>query len=144
MGSQLNQRGIADLRVLDAEVSEHCVRFYLGTEKTYQEGKFHGNDWNDSPFDCNAGTIYPVYCKAILDIYFEWDTVVRDAPPVSGPIYWSKNDIKAKRYALVYVEKEDEPCIQVMIGDLVPDFLAKLLPLSVYSSWNRKEGQNEC
>lgn len=41
------------MQIIDMEKKGNVVRFYLG-----ENGKQWGDDWNDAPYDCNAGTVY--------------------------------------------------------------------------------------
>ena len=43
------------MKIIDYEIRGSCVRFYLGKD---DDTDYHGDDWNDRPYDCNAGTVY--------------------------------------------------------------------------------------
>ena len=43
------------MKIIDFECTGNVVRFYLGKDN---EKDYHGDDWNDTPYECNAGTVY--------------------------------------------------------------------------------------
>ena len=43
------------------------VRFYLGKDTLE---KYYGDDWNDTPYECNAGTVYDEYISGTADLVF--------------------------------------------------------------------------
>ena len=57
--------------IIDWDAKGNVVRFYLG-----KNGKQHGDDWNDRPYECNAGTVYPEFIENSRDIAFPFDDVL--------------------------------------------------------------------
>lgn len=66
-----------------------CVRFYLGKD---DDTDYHGDDWNDRPYDCNAGTVYKEYITGYADLAFPLDSLVLE--PCDGVTYcrFTKDD----------------------------------------------------
>lgn len=79
------------MKIIDFEVRGNCVRFYLGRD---EDEDYTGDDWNDSPYDCNAGHVYRKYITGYAEIVFPMDTLVLE--PCNGVINsrFSKNDMK--------------------------------------------------
>ena len=61
------------MKIIDWERKGNLVRFYLGDNDCTD---YHGDDWNDSPYDCNAGTVYREYIKGHRDVVFPFDSLV--------------------------------------------------------------------
>lgn len=70
------------LRLIDAQTKGNLVRLYFGdydetTKQWYgaeNPGELpHGDDWDDAPYEHNAGLVYARYVKNVLDVYVKWD-----------------------------------------------------------------------
>lgn len=56
------------------DIKQHNVlRLYLANEDC---NDYWGDDWNDTPFEHNAGPVYDKYIDATLDIYLPYDVVI--------------------------------------------------------------------
>lgn len=122
------------MKIIDFEKKGNVVRFYLG-EKTADWGwtnpeykdytgktpnwlkpsdRYYGDDWDDKPYEHNAGTVYGEFIKGHKDIAFDFDDFVLEPCDGEWNSPWCKDDMAARRV----------PCIIV-----VPK-------LAVESSWN--------
>ena len=61
------------LKIIDFECKGNMVRFYLGKES---ELNYHGDDWNDAPYDRRGGTVYEEYITGTADLVFPFDALV--------------------------------------------------------------------
>ena len=79
------------MKIIDYEIRGSCVRFYLGKD---DDTDYHGDDWNDRPYDCNAGTVYKEYITGYADLVFPLDSLVLE--PCDGVTYcrFTKDDMK--------------------------------------------------
>jgi len=115
------------MKIIDFEKRGNTVRFFLGektkdwgwTNEKYTNSKgerpdwlkpsdvYYGDDWDDRPYECNAGTVYSEFIKGYKDIYFPFDATVLE--PCNGEFnsQWCKDDMVARRV----------PCIIVMIPE---------------------------
>ena len=57
--------------IIDFALKGNVIRFYLGTN-----GEQWGDDWNDCPYECNAGEVYDEYVTGTVDIYVPFDCFV--------------------------------------------------------------------
>ena len=112
--------------IIDFEKKGNVVRFYLGekdphwgwTNKDYKDytGKtpdwlepsdeYYGDDWDDTPYEHNAGTVYPEFIKGTVDIAFDYDDMVIE--PSHGYVNskWCKDDmIERKIPCLIVIPK---------------------------------------
>lgn len=120
--------------IIDFERKGNVVRFYLGskTEKwgwtnpDYKDaaGKtpewlkpsdtYYGDDWDDAPYEHNAGRAYDEFIKGHADIYIPFDSLVLEPCNNNDDIYnhgWCKNDMVARTI----------PCIIVVDKRAFPD-----------------------
>mgnify|MGYP003397330125 FL=1 len=83
------------MQIIDFEQKGNVVRFYLG----YKNGEQYGDDWDDSPYEHNAGEVYEKYIKGKKDIAFPYDDLILQpcTGALSGNSYYSKDDMKERR-----------------------------------------------
>ena len=104
------------MKIIDFERKGHVVRFYLGektpewgwTNKDYKrDGEtpdwlkpsdtYYGDDWDDAPYEHNAGQVYDEFVKGYKDIAFDFDDFViepaQDYGRWSGNTPYSKDDM---------------------------------------------------
>lgn len=100
-------QGIFNQKVLDFELDgSRFVRLYLGAPDCTD---YWGDDWDDTPYEHNAGTVYPQYVTHVMDIALPCETVVIE--PCAG--HWNspycKGDMKARRIpCLVFTTDKDK------------------------------------
>lgn len=116
------------MKIIDFKKKGNVVRFYLG-EKTEDWGwtrpdytrngttpdwlkpsdRYYGDDWDDRPYEHNAGQVYEEFIKGYKDIAFDFDDLVLE--PADGTwnciSYWCKDDMVAKKVpCIIVVPKE--------------------------------------
>lgn len=83
------------MKIIDFDRKGNVIRFYLGekttdwgwTNKEYKRNgetptwlhpsdRFFGDDWDDTPYEHNAGTVYDEFIKDVKDIAFDYDDLV--------------------------------------------------------------------
>lgn len=111
------------MEIIDFERKGNVVRFYLGektkdwgwTRSDYKDYKgetpswlepcdnYYGDDWNDRPYEHNAGLVYEQFIKGYCDIAFDFDDLVLE--PCNGDFNssWCKNDMRDKRVPCIIV-----------------------------------------
>ena len=93
------------MQIIDFEKKGNVVRFYLGDATAH----YWGDDWNDRPYEHNAGQVYEEFIKGYKDIAFDFDDLVLE--PANGAwnsnSRWSKEDMIARRVpCIIAVPKE--------------------------------------
>lgn len=90
------------LEIIDWENKGNVVRFYLG-----KNGEQWGDDWDDVPYECNAGGVYSEYIKSCVDIPFPFD--VELLFPDCGCLNseFSKLDFIQRKVPFMIAVKED-------------------------------------
>lgn len=89
--------------ICDWETKGNVVRLYLCKEEDYNE--VWGDDWNDIPYEHNAGRVYDEYIHWIVDLYFSWNVDVLEAKDdwgYQGNSPYSKENFK-DRLAPIFI-----------------------------------------
>ena len=62
------------MKVIDIERKGNVLRIYFGKDDLKS---WYGDDWNDYPYEDNAGPVYEEFVQAYIDAYipFDWDIV---------------------------------------------------------------------
>lgn len=84
------------MKIIDIDSKGNAIRFYLG-EKTdengwlntnvtkerpdldwsvYKNKDYFGDDWDDAPYEHNAGRVYNEYIKDYADVAFDFDDLI--------------------------------------------------------------------
>ena len=100
------------MKIIDWESKGNVVRFILGDDKTMD---YWGDDWNNAPYEHNAGQVYDKFVTGFCDITFPFDYVVYE------PNYGESNN----DYSKETMKKRIIPCLVV-----IPDFAV------VKDDWN--------
>jgi len=95
------------LGIIDFEKKGNVVRFYIGDiNKDYW-----GDDWNDRPYEHNAGTVYQQYVEKTVDIAFPFDCDVlepQDDWHYRGNSPFCKEDFKDRKAPCIVVVPYEE------------------------------------
>ena len=82
------------MKIIDWERKGNVVRFYLGQDTLTTWG---GDDWDDAPYEHNAGKVYDKYISGQIDIAFGFDSTVEEPADICANSKYSKDDfIKRK------------------------------------------------
>lgn len=95
------------MQIIDFEKKGNVVRFYLGDATL----PYWGDDWNDAPYEHNAGLVSDKYIKGHKDIAFDFDALVLEPCNGEWNSSWSKEDM----------QKRKVPCIIVVPKETIND-----------------------
>lgn len=117
------------MKMIDWEKKGNVVRFYLGEDN---DTEYWGDDWNDAPYEYNAGPVYREYIHGELTMVFpfDWD-VLEPADCESGSSPWTKEDMKERL----------TPCLLAVPPDRQTDKESgydSSFDAYVTASWNQK------
>ena len=90
------------MKIIDFEKKGNMVRFFLGDDKCKD---YWGDDWDDRPYEHNAGEVYDQFIKGHVDICFGFDDVVLEPADGawSGNSNWCKDDMKNRKVPCICV-----------------------------------------
>jgi hypothetical protein len=86
---------IENFVICDWETRGNVVRLYCCDQDKYND--IWGDDWDDQPYEHNAGRVYDKYVDKVIDIYFDFDAVILEAEndySYNGCSPFSKQDFK--------------------------------------------------
>lgn len=63
------------MKIIDFEKKGNVVKFYLGDDNCKD---YWGDDWDDRPYEHNAGEVYEEYVRGTAEVYFPFDTLVME------------------------------------------------------------------
>lgn len=89
-------------QIIDFEKKGNTVRFYLG-----KNGKQYGDDWNDRPYEHNAGKVYDEFIKEFKDITFPFESFVLEPSDGIDNSIWSKEDMIKRKVPCIIVLHEE-------------------------------------
>ena len=92
------------MKIIDFEKKGNVVRFYLGDDKLKS---WHGDDWNDCPYEYNAEIVYEEFVKGHRDIAFPFDSLVIEPCEGTNNSEWCKDDMRNRKVpCIIVVPKE--------------------------------------
>ena len=92
------------MKIIDFEKKGNLVRFYLGYDNC---NDYWGDDWNDAPYEHNAGQVYAEFIKGYKDIAFNFDDLVLEPCCGTYNSSWCKYDMVARKVpCIIVVPKE--------------------------------------
>jgi len=104
-------------KLIDIKRKGQAVRFYIGDDDLKE---WWGDDWNDYPFECNAGTVYDEFIKRTLDVCFPFDTLVIE-PTSSGyrSIEYSKDEMVKRKVPCLMIDPDAENHEYVFLSEFI-------------------------
>ena len=112
------------MEIIDFERKGNVIRFYLG-----KNGKQWGDDWNDIPYEHNAGRVSDEFVKGYCDVVINFDYEVLEACYGYNNSPYSKEMMRDREmYALFLSIEDDEkkeynPSTCICFGDEIKDIL---------------------
>lgn len=93
------------MKIIDCDVKGNVVRLHLGDDDLADWG---GDDWNDRPYDCNAGPVEDRYVSAVMDVAVPWRFGVLEPKDERVNCEFSRDDMKARRVPMLLVAHPDD------------------------------------
>ena len=92
------------MKIIDVEVKGNAIRVYLGDDAC---DDYWGDDWNDTPYEHNAGRVYDKYVKSYFDILVPFDMGATTACDGYANSPYSKEDFKKGFIPCAYIVTKD-------------------------------------
>ena len=87
------------MNIIDFHSKGHVIRFYLG-----ENGKQWGDDWNDVPYEHNAGSVYSQFVQGYKDIVVPFD----------DQVYFPDSGVMNSQYSKEDMINRIIPCVVVV------------------------------
>lgn len=132
--------GLSEFIIIDFQKKGNLIRLFVGDSN---EVDYHGDDWDDAPYEHNAGLVYEQYVRGYLDIVIPFDHTVVE--PADDWHYHSnspfcKDDMKEQKVPCLIVSNNDDfwdasfsmllgdkNLYRVYFGETVPDVLLEFI-----------------
>lgn len=98
---EIRYRVPKDLKIIDWERDGKIIRFYLG-DKDLKD--WWGDDWNDQPYEHNAGAVYREFVKEIIDVGFTWETNIIEISDLRQNTPFTKDDFKTRGIPILLID----------------------------------------
>lgn len=85
------------MKVIDFDTAGNVIKLYYGADDIKD---WHGDDWNDTPYEHNAGTVYSEFVKQSCDYAFPFGFAVLTPATdwnYQGNSPFCKDDMKARK-----------------------------------------------
>ncbi len=131
------------MKIIDWERKGNVVRFYLGKDDLEE---WWGDDWDDRPYEHNAGTVYDEFVTGTVDIAFSFDLDLfepKDDWTYQGNSPYCKEDFVRKDAPILVIASSDDywdaqysRCIgsknvfKVYMGDPIPTNIDGMVELN--------------
>ena len=95
------------MKIIDFKRKGNVVRFYLGNDDDEDYG---GDDWDDIPYEHNAGKVYQEHIVGHRDIAFPFEFAVLEPknPEWQNNSRWCKDDMKERKVPCIIAVKNPD------------------------------------
>lgn len=92
------------MKIIDFERKGNVIRFYLGADELES---WHGDDWDDMPYEHNAGRVYDEFVVGHHDMAVPFDYTVME--PRDGQLNsrWSKLSMVSRLVPCIIIVPEE-------------------------------------
>lgn len=91
------------MNIIDIQAKGNVLRFYLG-----ENGTQTGDDWNDVPYEHNAGKVYDEFIQDTYDIVLPFEFEVQEACSNFLNSPYCYNNFKEKNVAKYYIYNKNK------------------------------------
>lgn len=92
------------MKLIDVERKGNLLRLYCGEDDCLD---YWGDDWNDIPYEYNAGTVYPWFVSKIIDFCVDFPLDVCEPKDLYLNSPFSKEDMKNGKVEIVSIRGND-------------------------------------
>ena len=100
------------MKIIDFNCYGNVIRLYFGVDECED---YWGDDWDDAPYEHNAGRVYQEYIKGYVEYAFPLKYDVCEACYRYFNSPFSKEDMKNRKVACLTISTEPE--IKIYFGD---------------------------
>jgi hypothetical protein len=93
------------MKIIDFEKRGNMIKFYLGANELED---WYGDDWDDVPYEHNAGTVYEEFVVAETVYTYGFDDLVCEPCDGENNSRWCKDDMKARRVPCICILKSED------------------------------------
>lgn len=113
---RITKLSYVQMEIIDCERKGNLIRFYLG-----KNGKQWGDDWDDAPYEHNAGRVYDEFIEDHEDLAVPFDWEVEQPGDRYNNSPYTKKDMVQRKVPCLTFFKPDGSKRPVYFGDSVPN-----------------------
>jgi len=117
-------KGTKYMKVIDFIKYGNTFRLYLGSDDC---NDYWGDDWNDAPYEHNAGQVYKRYIQGYVEFAFPLKYDVCEACYGHFNSPFSKEDMKNRKVPCLTISTEPE--IKIYFGDNIDEISKQITEL---------------
>lgn len=91
------------MKIIDFSRKGNVVRFYFGAD---DNNEYYGDDWNDAPYEHNAGQVYDEFITGGIDLAFPYNSLVLEPCDGCCNSVYSRDDMKARLVPCIIIVPE--------------------------------------
>ena len=92
-------------KIIDFEKHGNVVRFFLGEDDLKE---WYGDDWDDRPYEHNAGNVYDEFVSGWFDVAWDADHYVLEPADGAYNSVYCKDDMKSQDVPCIVIAKPQE------------------------------------
>lgn len=92
-------------KIIDFEKHGNVVRFFLGKDDLKE---WYGDDWDDRPYEHNAGTVYDEFVSGWFDVAWDADHYVLEPADGAYNSVYCKDDMRSRDVPCIVIAKVQE------------------------------------
>lgn len=131
------------MKIIDFWRKGNVVRFYLGRDDLEE---WYGDDWDDAPYEHNAGLVYEDYIVGYRDVAFNFDDLVLEPScDYSNNSIWAKDDMVARLVPCIivvpkkYADYNEEFKYYIGVDGITKYYFGDKMEPTVYAVEKEKE-----
>ena len=117
------------MKIIDFDHYGNVIRLYLGADDCED---YWGDDWNDAPYEHNAGRVYQEYIKGYVEFAFPLKCDVCEACDGYFNSPFSKEDMINRKIPCLTISTFNgtiEPKIEIYFGDNIDEVSKQITEL---------------
>ena len=114
------------MKIIDFEHYGNVIRLYLGADDCED---YWGDDWNDAPYEHNAGRVYQEYIKGYVEFAFSLKYNIYEACDGYFNSPFSKEDMINRKIPCLTICASAEPEIKIYFGDNIDEVSKQIIEL---------------
>lgn len=104
------------MKIIDFFRHGNVVRLYYGEDDC---NDYWGDDWDDAPYEHNAGEVYSKYIRGFVEFAFPLDFAIIEPSDCYFNSPYSKEDMKNRKIPCITISTEPE--IKLYFGDNIDE-----------------------
>jgi len=128
------------MKIIDFYTYGNVIKLYLGADDCED---YWGDDWDDAPYEHNAGRVYPEYIQGYVEFAFPLKYDVCEACNGYFNSPFSKEDMINKKVPCITISTSTKPKIEIYFGDNIDEVSKQIIELGGFKISEMKGDDHE-